>query len=59
MKYKSLTLQDIETIRPFYRMIQSQTCDFTVGGTVSYTHLDVYKRQIYALEKRQKQSSRA
>lgn len=47
MKYKSLTLQDIETIRPFYRMIQSQTCDCTVGGLFMWR--DFYKME-YAIE---------
>lgn len=47
MKYKSLTLQDIETIRPFYRMIQSRTCDFTVGGMFMWR--DFYKME-YAIE---------
>lgn len=47
MKFKPLTLQDIETIRPFYRMVKSQTCDFTVGGMFMWR--DFYKME-YAIE---------
>lgn len=47
MNYKSLTLKDIEIIRPFCHKIQSRTCDFTIGGMFMWR--DFYNMQ-YAIE---------
>lgn len=47
MEYKQLTLQDIETVKPFYNMMKSRTCDFTVGGMFMWR--DFYKME-YAIE---------
>lgn len=47
MKYKALTLHEIDDIRPFLMMVDSQTCDFTVGGMFMWRD---YYRMEYAIE---------
>ena len=32
MKFKALTLQEIERVRPYFDKVESNTCDYSVGG---------------------------
>lgn len=32
MKFKSLTLSDIDSVRPFLTKVHTKTCDFSIGG---------------------------
>lgn len=47
MMFKTLTLQNLEEVRPYLMMLDSQTCDFTVGGMFMWR--DYYKME-YAIE---------
>ena len=47
MNYRSLTLQDIEHIRPFFLRMQSKTCDYSIGGMCMWR--DFYKME-FAVE---------
>ena len=37
LKFRPLTLADIETLRPMFEQTCCRTCDFTVGGTFMWT----------------------
>lgn len=47
MKYKSLELQDLDIIKPFYPMVKARTCDFTIGGMFMWRD---YFRMEYTVE---------
>lgn len=47
MNYEPLDLKDVETVKPFFSMVDSRTCDFTVGGMFMWRD---YYRMEYAIE---------
>ena len=47
MNYEPLNLKDVEIVKPFFRMVNSRTCDFTVGGMFMWRD---YYRMEYAIE---------
>ena len=49
LSFKKLTIDDIETIRPFFEFSRSNNCDNTVGGSVMWA--DFFNTYYYIIDK--------
>ena len=47
MVFRKLTIDNIQEVQPFFEMLKSRTCDFTVGGMFMWRD---YYRMEYAIE---------